>query len=123
MAKVTVSWRNNAPVNSDASPGSIQVGITGGTLPAALTTVVPLNATTATIDDVPAEAETDPDYVAGVQLLDTAGALIGVMAVSDPFSVLEPPSLVMTPGSVTVVVGEGPPPTISAGPPQVAQPR
>lgn len=103
---VTVNWANTLAVNSNLTPGSILVSISGGNLSAPLTTSVAATAITADVAGVPEESATDPLYVASVQMFDnsTPAIAIGAAAVSTPFSVLAPIATVLTPTSVSVAV-------------------
>lgn len=103
---VTVSWTNTLPVNSPLVPGSIVASITGGTLTAALTASAASTATSVDVPNVPEEQATDALYVASVQMFDnsTPPVAIGAAAVSAPFSIIAPPSVVSTPTSVSVTV-------------------
>lgn len=109
MATATVSlfWKNDTSTNSNATPGTLLASISGGTLASPMVVTVPVGAVTVDIPGVPVEAGTDPDYIASVQMVDNSSpaVAIGVAMPSDPFSVLEPPVVVMTPGKVSVSVG------------------
>lgn len=106
-ATVTLTWANDQPTNSDLTPGTLVASIKGGTLASPLVITVPVGSTTVDIPGVPVEASTDPDYIASVQMVDDSSpaVAIGVAIPSDPFSILQPPVVVMTPGKVSVSIG------------------
>ena len=106
-ATVTLTWLNNVSTNSNLTPGTLVASISGGTLKSPLVASVPVGAVTVDIPSVPVELATDPDYIASVQMVDNSSPAValGTAIPSDPFSVLEPPVVVMTPGKVAVSVG------------------
>ena len=104
MAQVTIAWdttSQNFPAGTVA--GNFQVDIVGGaigTTPVSMT--VP--ASPAVFPDIPAEADTDPDYQVTVQRLDGAGQPLGSPATAS-FRVAGGTSVAVDiPNTVTVTV-------------------
>jgi len=106
MATVTYTWPDSVSTNSALVPANVVVTVSGGALglPAIPSVTVAANALTADILNVPVEASTDPLYVVSAQMVDASGASIGAPSVSDPFSILTPPAVIMTPGKGAVTV-------------------
>jgi hypothetical protein len=104
MSTVTISWdvvSQSFPTGTIA--GGFRVTVSGG--PAGF---VPMtldsSGSPAVFLNVPVEAQTDPDYVATVQRVDSLGAALGAAATTTFSVVSPPPAVIDVPGTVTAVV-------------------
>jgi hypothetical protein len=104
MSTVTISWTTtDQTFPTGTVAGGFRATINGG--PAGF---VPMtldsNGSPAVFLNVPVEAQTDPDYVATVQRVDSLGSALGAPATTS-FSIVSPPlPVIAVPGVVTAVV-------------------